>query len=143
MLAYTQARFLVLAAALVIIIVGINQAQSVRVSFLDNPKITDKIKKLPPFSLLQQGRMRGGERTILQVRKKNSLNALATGGTVFIGIHLTAALIPKGMQVRCPPRKTSDLKWLKSLSIEFVHGDCNDETFEATTCRRHRKADWL
>jgi hypothetical protein len=35
------------------------------------------------------------------------------------------------------------LKWLKSLSIEFVRGDCNDKTSETTTCRRHRKADWL
>jgi nucleoside-diphosphate-sugar epimerase len=85
--------------------------------------------------------MRGGERTILQVRKE--IHALATGGTGFIGIHLTEALIPKGMQARCLPRKTSDLKWLKSLSIEFDRGDCNDKTSETTTCRRHRKADWL
>ena len=46
MMAYTQIRFLVIAAALVIIVVGINQAQSVLPSFLDNPKITDKIKKV-------------------------------------------------------------------------------------------------
>ena len=46
MMAYAQIRFLVIAAALVIIIVGINQAQSVLPSLLDNPKITDKIKKV-------------------------------------------------------------------------------------------------
>ena len=47
-MAYTQIRFRVTVAALVVIIVGINQAHSVRVSFLDNPKLTDKIKKLTP-----------------------------------------------------------------------------------------------
>jgi len=46
MMAYAQIRFLVIAAALVIIVVGINQAQSVLPSLLDNPKITDKIKKV-------------------------------------------------------------------------------------------------
>jgi len=44
--AYIQIRFRVTVAALVVITVNINQAQSVRVSFLDNPKKTDKIKKL-------------------------------------------------------------------------------------------------
>lgn len=143
MMAYTQIRFLVIAAALVIIIVGINQAQSVLPSFLDNPKITDKIKKViftqPSLSREDEGR--GANNFTGQ--EGNSLNALATGGTGFIGIHLTEALIPKGMQARCLPRKTSDLKWLTSLSIEFVRGDCNDKTSETTTCRRHRKADWL
>jgi hypothetical protein len=60
MMAYTQIRFLVIAAALVIIIVGINQAQSVLPSFLDNPKITDKIKKVlftqPSLSREDEGR---------------------------------------------------------------------------------------
>jgi len=55
------------------------------------------------------------------------LKALVTGSTGFIGSHLTEALIRKGVQVRCLNRKTSDLKWLKGLPIEFVHGDCNDK----------------
>ena len=143
MMAYTQIRFLVIAAALVIIIVGINQAQSVLPSFLDNPKITDKIKKVIFTQLSYQGRDEGRGANNFTGQEGNSLNALAAGGTGFIGIHLTEALIPKGMQARCLPRKTSDLKWLKSLSIEFVRGDCNDKTSETTTCRRHRKADWL
>ena len=56
------------------------------------------------------------------------MNVLVTGGTGFIGSHLTEALIRKGVQVRCLLRKTSDLKLLKSLPIEFVHGDCTDKT---------------
>jgi len=41
---------------------------------------------------------------------------------------LTEALVRKEMQVRCLLRKTSDLKWLEGLPVEFVPGDCNDKT---------------
>jgi nucleoside-diphosphate-sugar epimerase len=68
------------------------------------------------------------------------LKALVTGGTGFIGSHLTEALIRKGVQVTCLLRKTSDLKWLKGLPIKFVHGDCNDKT---SLEKAVRDVDWV
>jgi len=59
-------------------------------------------------------------------RAKSDLKALVTGGTGFIGSHLVEALLHRGVDVRCPLRKSSDLRWLKGLPIEFVRGDCND-----------------
>jgi nucleoside-diphosphate-sugar epimerase len=57
---------------------------------------------------------------------KRVLKALVTGSTGFIGSHLVESLIQRGIQVRCLVRKTSDLRWLKDLPVEFVYGDCNE-----------------
>jgi len=68
------------------------------------------------------------------------LKALITGGTGFIGSHLAEALIRKDVRVRCLLRKTSDLKWLKDLPLEFVHGDYNDK---ASLKKAVKGIDWV
>jgi len=73
-------------------------------------------------------------------QEENLLKALVTGGTGFIGSHLTEALIRKEVQVRCLLRETSDLKWPKGLPIEFVQGDCNDKT---SLEKAVRGVDWV
>jgi nucleoside-diphosphate-sugar epimerase len=52
-----------------------------------------------------------------------SRKAFVTGGTGFIGSHLTEELIRRGYYVKCFIRKTSNLQWLKNLNIELVQGD--------------------
>jgi nucleoside-diphosphate-sugar epimerase len=54
------------------------------------------------------------------------MKVLITGTTGFIGSHLAEALHQKRYQLRCLVRKTSDLKWIKHLPIEYVYGTLFD-----------------
>lgn len=55
------------------------------------------------------------------------MTVLITGATGFIGSHLAEQLHNKGGRVRCFVRKTSDLRWLRHLPVEYVYGDFFDE----------------
>ncbi len=57
---------------------------------------------------------------------------LITGATGFIGSHLAEELHRKGYKLRCLVRKTSNLRWLKHLPIEYIYGDL----FDAEMLRR-------
>jgi len=55
------------------------------------------------------------------------MKTLVTGATGFIGSHLVERLVAEGHDVRCLVRATSDVRWLKNLSVEIRVGDFFDQ----------------
>jgi dihydroflavonol-4-reductase len=53
----------------------------------------------------------------------DSPKALVTGANGLVGSHLAEALLRKGYRVRCMVRKTSNLRWLSGLNVEYVYCD--------------------
>ena len=51
---------------------------------------------------------------------------LITGANGFVGSHIAERLVSKNYSVRCLVRKTSDLKWVKNLPLEFCYGDITE-----------------
>jgi nucleoside-diphosphate-sugar epimerase len=61
---------------------------------------------------------------------------LITGGTGFVGSHVTELLLNRGYSVTCLVRDPSNIKWLSGLDIEVVRGDCLlPETLESAVQR--------
>lgn len=54
------------------------------------------------------------------------MRVLITGSNGFIGSHLVEKLLSKGYEVFCLVRKTSNLKWIQHLPVNFIYGDVVD-----------------
>jgi nucleoside-diphosphate-sugar epimerase len=63
------------------------------------------------------------------------MTALVTGATGFIGSFLAEALIRKGYAVTCLVRKTSDLRWIRHLTLDFLFADLADRDAYAKKLR--------
>jgi len=54
------------------------------------------------------------------------MKALVTGAAGFIGSHLTKALVERGFDVTCITRRTSNLRWIEHLDLDYIFCDLAD-----------------
>jgi len=54
------------------------------------------------------------------------MKALVTGASGFIGSHLTETLLQRGHQVTCVIRKSTNLRWIKHLALDYIRTDLGD-----------------
>ena len=55
------------------------------------------------------------------------MKVLVSGSNGFIGSHLVENLLKRGHYVRCLVRKSSNLTYIKTLDVDFVYGELNNE----------------
>jgi nucleoside-diphosphate-sugar epimerase len=57
------------------------------------------------------------------------MKILITGANGFVGSHIVETLLEEKCQVSAIVRKTSNLKWIKDLPIDFKYGSLDDMSF--------------
>jgi len=55
------------------------------------------------------------------------VRALVTGATGFLGSHLVELLVSEGIETICLVQPGDDRRWIGSLEVEFIEGDCTDK----------------